>query len=57
MICRHCGYDFDPTLGLQCPRCGEPFDCEAVSCGECGGCTGAFGLLGRRIRRSRSGED
>lgn len=57
MICRHCGYDFDPTLGLQCPRCGEPFDCEAVSCGECGGCTGTFGLLGRRLRRSRSDED
>jgi predicted amidophosphoribosyltransferase len=49
MNCQRCGYDFEPSRGLECPRCGASLDCPAVSCGECGGCTlsidGLRGLL------------
>lgn len=39
MNCRQCGYDFDPSRGLECPRCGTAVDCTAVACEECDGCT------------------
>ena len=57
MNCPTCGYDVDPTLGMECPRCGESFTCDAVSCGECGGCTGTLGGLKDHLGNVGSGED
>jgi hypothetical protein len=54
MNCPNCGYEFDPSHGLECPRCGQSMDCGAISCGECGGCSGLFGGLRRRFRGTES---
>ena len=56
MNCPNCGYDFDPTLELRCPRCGESVDCGSVSCESCSACTGPFGVL-RRLVRSQTRTD
>lgn len=49
MNCPTCGLGFDPTQGLQCPRCGEQLDCTSVSCGDCDACSGVFGAVRRRL--------
>ncbi|MEF8774020.1 MAG: hypothetical protein V5A23_02960 [Halobacteriales archaeon] len=46
MKCGTCGYEFDPERGLECPRCGESFDCTGISCAECGACSGILPGLG-----------
>lgn len=56
MNCPTCGYDFDPTSGLQCPRCNESLDCGAIDCGECGACTGVFAGV-RNVIGGREEED
>lgn len=45
MRCPTCDYEFDPTAGLQCPRCGETLECTAVACDECDACSGFLGGL------------
>jgi hypothetical protein len=46
--CPTCDYEFDPSNGLACPRCGEQLECSAVSCADCDACaTGVIdGLFG-----------
>jgi hypothetical protein len=53
MRCPTCSYEFDPTTGLECPRCGEAADCTAVACADCEACTDLLGGL----QRLRGGED
>ena len=38
MNCGTCGYEYDPTDRLACPRCGETPDCSGLSCADCGAC-------------------
>jgi hypothetical protein len=52
MNCRTCGYEFDPTQGLECPRCGEQLDCSSLDCSECDACSGVFGGLTKRFKRA-----
>ncbi|MFB6188817.1 MAG: hypothetical protein ABEI57_02940 [Halapricum sp.] len=50
MNCPNCEYEFDPSRGLQCPRCGETVDCSEIGCENCQACSGVFEQLGRKIR-------
>jgi hypothetical protein len=52
MKCRTCGYEFDPTRGLECPRCGTQLDCSSLDCSECDACSGVFGGLTKRLKRT-----
>lgn len=49
MNCPTCDYEFDPTTGLSCPRCGTTVDCTAVDCESCEACSGGLTSLGRRL--------
>lgn len=53
MNCPTCGYDFDPTAGLTCPRCNEPLDCGSIDCGECGACSSVFAGVRNLFRSQR----
>lgn len=49
MICPTCGYEFNPTSGFECPRCGEQLSCSVVSCAQCGACSGFLRRLPQMI--------
>lgn len=51
MNCPNCGYEFDVTENLQCPRCGDRLDCGSVSCGECDACSGVLGSVRKMVRK------
>jgi len=50
MNCPACDYEFDPSRGLQCPRCGQAIDCGEVGCSNCDACDSLFEQLGQRVR-------
>ncbi|MFB6093483.1 MAG: hypothetical protein ABEJ77_00890 [Halanaeroarchaeum sp.] len=47
--CPTCGYGFETTTGLQCPRCGESISCSTVGCEECQACSNPLSRLTTRI--------
>ena len=51
MRCPTCAYEFDPSNGLECPRCGDTFDCSQLSCGECGACPSMVGGIRSMIEK------
>jgi DNA-directed RNA polymerase subunit RPC12/RpoP len=54
--CPDCGYQVDPSTGLQCARCGATLNCSSLSCSECDACSGVFDEL-RRVTRQQFGGD
>ncbi|MFB6110528.1 MAG: hypothetical protein ABEJ60_06605 [Halodesulfurarchaeum sp.] len=53
MNCHTCGYEYDPTDQLECPRCGSTPNCAALSCADCGACPTIEGGLRTAIERLR----
>ncbi|MFW6265899.1 MAG: hypothetical protein ACOC2A_03885 [Halanaeroarchaeum sp.] len=47
--CPTCGYEFETTAGLGCPRCGEQISCSSVGCEECDACSSTLSRLGASI--------
>jgi predicted amidophosphoribosyltransferase len=57
VICPACAYEFEPTGGFACPRCGETLSCSKLSCGECNACAGVFERLRHSVVDRFSGDD
>jgi hypothetical protein len=49
MKCPTCDFVFDAANGLECPRCGDTFDCSSLSCGECGACPSLSASVERAV--------
>ncbi|CCQ33707.1 hypothetical protein HLRTI_001200 [Halorhabdus tiamatea SARL4B] len=48
MKCPTCEFEFEPTGGLQCPRCGSSVSCSTTTCAECDACSGIVEQLRRK---------
>jgi len=55
--CPTCGYAFETTSGLQCPRCGESISCSSVGCEECQACSNPLSKLGKQLASHVSRSD
>lgn len=47
--CPTCGYEYETTAGLQCPRCGDSLSCDSVGCSECQACSNPLTRLGKTL--------